>query len=371
MLSTSKPSFADALRQADQALIDHGVPAAIERRLRNRLDERRRGSASRLAIGIAITATMAAAVLFLFVFRGENTPPLALATSGFTIENASQDLRYQESGSDGLILTQGTCEVVSAKFGIRITNTGKVAIQREHDGLRLVDGTASFSVKKRLHSQIPARILVSHGVIEVLGTEFTVHQREHGGDVLLHEGAIRFVAASGEVRTLAPGDSLSWPLPLATPAVPDAKIDPVSEPPVEDNPPISAKPLHATERIPRRDASDPEPETKLAAEPTVHNVFAELAKLRSRGQYEQAAKMLRSAIGDGRTTASAGEQFSYELGAILSDRLHDKDAACAHWKIHTRRYNRGKYATEVESAQLRLGCTEEKNEKYFYQLLYP
>ncbi len=168
MLTTSKPSFADALRQADQGIIDHGVPDAIERRLRKRLDERRSGSAFRLPIVIAMTATISAAALFLFVFSGESTQSQTVAAAGFTIENASQDLRY--SDSDGLVITAGACDVVSAELGIRISNSGNVAIQSEQDGIRLRQGTATFSVEKRIHTQTPARIWVSDGVIEVLGT---------------------------------------------------------------------------------------------------------------------------------------------------------------------------------------------------------
>ncbi len=379
MLSTSKPSFADALRQADTEISHHGVPDAIERRLRNRLEAGRNGSALRLPIAIAMTASIAAAALFFFVFRGESSPSQTVV-AGFAIENASQDIRYSESG-DGLTITTGACDVVSAELGIRITNTGKVAIQREQDGIRLRNGTATFSVDKRVHTQAPARIWVSHGVIEVLGTEFTVNQHEHGGDVVLHEGAIRFVPTTGELRTLAPGDSLTWPLPVATPLSPAVPNAPVPEPQTEESTAVLAKPARTkaqtrqppkqelqTERstsvlgkpaqapIPTRPSPEQEPETELQVEPTVGNVFAELAKLRSRRQYEQAVKLLRSAIRDKRTTPAAVEQFSYELGAILTDQLRKKSAACKHWKTHSSRYPNGNYVAEVRSAQLRIGC---------------
>src|SRR5688500_12962312 len=158
-----------------------GVPRAADERLRRRL----LGGAARdsrpnraLALGLAFGCVGVVALLLL---TRRPAPEIATVaptpTEGITVESASAD----------------------------------AVVQREAEGLRLVAGRIVVAVHKRARGLAPARVLVSGGAIEIMGTRFTVVQEGDGGQVTLHEGSIRFVGADGAITMMVPGQTVRWP----------------------------------------------------------------------------------------------------------------------------------------------------------------
>jgi transmembrane sensor len=76
--------------------------------------------------------------------------------------------------------------------------------------------------------------------------------------------------------------------------------------------------------------------------------------LRSRREYEAAARQLRQAL---RTQPPATrERLSFELGSLLTYQLRDARRACAHWAWHRGQYAPGRYQAEVQRAMASLQC---------------
>lgn len=160
-----------------------------------------------------------------------------------------------------------------------------------------------------LHSRrTPYSVNVCAGAIEVLGTSFTVVQRDAEGEVTLHQGAIRFRAADGREVAVAPGQTLIWPLPSSPPAVSGAD-----------------------------------------------QVLATVALLRSRGRFGEAAGVLEDALLRPLPSATR-ERLSFELGSILTYQLRDRERACRHWARHRREAPGGRYERELDQALSGLGC---------------
>lgn len=357
MLTPERPRFQDALRQADERYAARGIPAIVERRIRERLADQSRRPRRWVPAGLGV-ATVAAAALFLLSLQSlspEQLPGSPSIVAGFAIDDASRDLRLAATEDATLVIEAGECQAIHSEHGIQLRNSGPITVTDEEDGLRLVRGRATFAVDKRRPAQPPARIWVSHGRIEVLGTEFTIEQGAQGGEVKLHEGAIRFIDERGRIRTLEPGDALRWPL-SEEPQV-EVEATPESRTPA---------PVPASARDKRPTSADvqvalvPEPAQETPASATPATILQELAKLRSRGEYTKAVELLRRTLQAEDLAAATREQLSYELGTILTNQIRDPVAACEHWRAHVHQHPSGRYATEVASAQRRLDCQGEK-----------
>ena len=358
MLTPPKPNFADALRQADTIYRDHGVPETVSQRFFNRIHTRTTRVPTRrwTTVGIGIGIASCAAALALLILRGTSGKQEATSltvAAGFSLAQPSKNLKYVVDKGGSLAIHNGDCEAIHHEFGITVKNRGRITIKHHPGGVRLLHGTADLSVDKRSPDQAPARIWVSHGRIDVLGTKFTIRQHKDGGDVMLHEGIIRFTGDDKQSRTLEPGDTLAWPLPAIKPA----PIDPVDQ----RRPVQKARQVERRVRKRRQSQSDP---TRLSppSEPTVDkrgSVFDEVAKLRSRRQYHEATRTLRRALTSQRLSLSARERLSYELGAILTHQIMDVTQACKHWTAHNQRYPTGRYTAEVRGTQKRLDCQDD------------
>ena len=130
---------------------------------------------------------------------------------------------------------------------------------------------------------------------------------------------------------LGAGEMLRWP--LAPPPAPPPPTVPDPPPPLERQP------------APRR-ARDVAP------------LLDEIAALRGRGAYREAAARLEGALEE-RWPAATRERLSFELGAIATYHLGDAAQACSLWRAHERRYPGGRYAVEVEQARAELRCADE------------
>jgi ferric-dicitrate binding protein FerR (iron transport regulator) len=267
----TRREFNAALRDADRTLADASSRPELDLRIWRRLQERQarprwRRLAPRLVLASAIGVV--AAIVFVVV-RGSSHPPAIQPIAvhevvrprlgGFVAVDGTPDLQVTVGPERTIEVTAGRVTLLDEARGVAIQVATHARVRGERDGVRVVGGTVDVRVDKRPTSAPPARILVSHGVIEVLGTEFRIEQAGDQGRVSLREGAIRFVAADGRVVTLAPGDALTWPLPslapppasieTATPAKPPTKAVPIVPPSVVAPPRTAAvDPSHSSGR---------------------------------------------------------------------------------------------------------------------------
>ncbi|MGC4114222.1 MAG: hypothetical protein QM765_06300 [Myxococcales bacterium] len=344
--------FRQALQDADRKNADAGMPAAADRRLRERLGlvEAPKKSFSWQPFAIAAAA---AAVLLLIVGLYRPAPK---SVGEFAVREASGDFQAEKVGDD-IQIRSGIATLVDEAEGISLAAASPGKLRKESSGIRVVAGTFKTAVVKRKTASNPARVLVSGGAIEVLGTQFTVVQNAAGdsGNVTLHEGSIRFVATDGRQVMLSPGQSLAWPLPQPEPAKPVAVPEPpvaVEPPALEPTPthPTAAKPIVPAVRHPVAPVPQPEAEAEK-----IEDLLQRIDMLRSRGQFDVAAGELSKALQAG-YSAPTRERLSFELGTIWSRSGSDPERACSHWREHSKRFPNGRYDREIDQAVKRLGC---------------
>ncbi|MBX5482089.1 MAG: FecR domain-containing protein, partial [Myxococcaceae bacterium] len=242
----SERNFQQALKEAERARETRTLPPDAERRIRARVEaafeRRRRFVLPTWTLGLA-TAVAAVALVVYVIARPARGPA---AVNGFVAEQGAAGELLRAQG-DAVIAT-APVQVVDPRSRIHVIADLGAALKREPQGVRVMSGTVEVSVDKRHAGEPPARVFVSDGLIEILGTRFTISQGAHGGQVTLHEGSIRFRATDGRERMLRPGETLSWPLPPkvatapSTPAplpVPGGDRN-VAEPPVAPTPPAVA-----------------------------------------------------------------------------------------------------------------------------------
>ena len=216
---------------------------------------------------------------------------------------------------------------------VAVATKTRAVVTRAPDALRVLEGTARFEVDPRAAGEPDVVVEVSHGRIEVLGTEFTVVQREDGGQVTLHEGRIRFTHEDGTQTVMSPGETLQWPPP----------------PPTELAEVLPPAPGPAPEpRAPRK----PQPQAPV----DVPALISEVETLRQQGRYEAAVTRLSATLSRP-LPDETHERLSYELGDILTFQLRDATRGCEVWAAHVERFGQsGRYGTAVRSAQRSLGC---------------
>jgi transmembrane sensor len=319
----------EASRQAE------GIPAGARRSIWARLERTTAGRSKPerrpfRAMTIAAATAVSALVIAVAVLR----PPARLADLD-VVKRSSDLAAHVDAGL--LAIERGAATLVDRPSGLTIETVGAVALRREARGVRLVRGRIDVTAARRPPAAPPAAILVSHGNIEVMGTAFTVVQDQAGGRVTLHEGKIRFRADDGALVNLRPGEALAWPLPSP------ASTPPGPQPPAAPSPATAPAPSRAP-------TSASAPAGSAADEALLDHVEA----LRSRGQFEQAARTLRRALSV--QPSSMREQLSFELGSLLTHQIRDGRRACAQWAWHERHFPDGRYRHEVARAHDALAC---------------
>ena len=342
--------FREALKHADEALAEQGMSREADRRLRERLGlsgATHRFSWRPLAVG-ALAAACAVLVVALI-----NAPRHEPQMGGFVLREASSDFDAVSSPDRTVSIKSGKVTLVDAEQGVSLASLGQGSVRKERGGVRVVKGEFETAVVRRAQGEAPCRVFVSHGAIEVLGTRFTVRQRDDGGTVTLHEGKIRFVNQDdGRVVSLAPGESLTWPLPPPGAPVEMPQIEPPR--PEEPTPPPAVKPLP----IPARPVPEP---VKPVVEPEaarIEDLLQRIDEMRGRGQYDAAAAELSKALSAAGWGEATRERLSFELGIIWSRPGSDGERACGHWRTHEKAFPRGRYDREIGQAVKRLGCPE-------------
>ncbi|WP_240359632.1 FecR domain-containing protein [Pyxidicoccus trucidator] len=330
--------FRAELRREDQLRREQGMSPAARARLESRLRGAREPKPARYRrpVGWMLAASAAALALAVYFWSA----PSARSLGGLEVAQATADLRVREDAA-GVEIQRGEAALVDDARGLALRNLGPLVVRREPSGVRLVRGRAEFSVERRKPGASPAVVLVSGGAIEVMGTRFTVEEREAGGAVTLHEGAIVFRRLTGEVVPLRPGQTLGWP--VAEPAEPARRglASPEPEPP---QPPAPPSPEVASSR----------PPAAAGRAPSVEEVLRELEVLRGRHEFERAARHLEAAMR--KQPIATRERLSFELGSLLTHQLKDAQRACAHWARHERQFPRGRYAEAVQRARETLSC---------------
>lgn len=367
-MSKPRPALAPRLRQIDREVEERGMPSAAHARvaahLRAEADRRRAAGGFRLRWMPAFTFAAGAALVLLVVHLGLRSqrveaPQVAQADlrvlGGFTVEG--DDCTAQVETTQTVL--SGTCRLAAPQLAV---HTWERTALRRDDHLAVLGGSAMFDVETVEPEAEPVRIAVSHGTIEVLGTRFTIEQREDGGYVDLFEGRIRFVPFVGDVVEILPGQRHSWGAMAEVAALevepPEASasaagvvglgLDPEPSEPVE---PI-AEPATRTRRARPRSKS-----TEATPEPTATEIIDIVAQHRAAGRYAEAVKVLRKADRSSRWDRRTAQVLSYELGEIMSRHMSDVAAACAHWERHEQRFVGGRYTSAVRAAQERLHCS--------------
>lgn len=363
----ARRNFATALRAVARTLAHDGMPAAVDRRVRERIAIAASAPVRRtrwlIAGGLAAAATVATA-LFILVDRG---PRAGQGIAGFELVEASADLRAEPEAGGVLAVLAGSATVHSDEGQMTIATRTPARVRKERAGIRVIAGVVDVSVAKRGGGEPPAHVDVSHGSIEVRGTRFRVEQRADGGQVRLEEGAIIFVADDGRQRNLRAGESLSWPLPPE----PSPRELPAPEPPVQElRPREPVRPAQSPHppgkrQVGQRTAPEPVPSREPIAVPPadataeVEPLFREIAELRARGRYRQAAEAIERRLDEPGIRDATREIMSFELASILTYQLEDAARACVALARHMREYPRNPHAAAVERARADLGCHDE------------
>lgn len=339
------------LREADAILGEQALSAAAEERLQQLVSggppPRTKLRVSLAAAGLA-AAACAALALLLWPRPAAHRAPGPVELAGFRViaGDAAEDQRALRCASARCVL-----RAVDQRARLRLERGARV--RRRSGDVQVVAGRLLCEVDPRAPRRRPFKMIVSHGAIEVLGTQFSVEQGERGGAVVLHHGAIRFVADSGEVVRLSPGERLVWPLPRSATAAP-----PTPAPqPTTTRPPVQRT---ARSAAPRTGAVDATADGSTAPLSAVESVLEEVERLRSQGRYAAAAARLRQGF-EAADSEADRERLSYERGAILTDHLANARAACRHWAAHLARFGRRRYGALIDKARAQLRCPAGKH----------
>lgn len=331
-------AFWKELADADAGLAGQALPRAAERRLQRRLG----ASMSRRAMrGPALAAFSVAVVVGALTVVGVQRLRAPAQLDGLRVAQSSRDFA-SAFRNDEIDIKAGAVTLSDDAAGVQLRVERPVTLKREPRGVRVVRGEVEFQVAKRPASR-PARMLVSHGEIEVHGTRFDVKQRAAGGEVTLHEGAISFHCPDGREIQVRVGETLTWPVPPAAPA-PAASAEVPPAPVIEDEP---LAPLFT----PPDASADWRTHDRLRRAATL---LERIPRLIAEGRDGQAIKELEVAMKQD-LPAAAREKLSFQLGQLLTQ-AWATERACRHWKDHVWRYPAGKYEESVQAARDDLGC---------------
>lgn len=366
------------LRAADTRFKRATLPPEVYRRIAAeiaRATERRAGRGWWIVWTYGVVAAVAVAVVLIVVRREhEVADPGSDAIAVRTDEaTAAPAILPVEAEGETCALDReametrltGACRARSPAWSL-VTDDEATVVAR---GTTIVvrRGEVTLEVEKVPAGGEPVRVEVSHGVIEVLGTKFTVKQGSRAGTVELFEGRIRFVHSTGTVTELEPGDTHVWGAASVGDVDGDAEYDVQI---IDDDEIIDA----AAEVAALRDeVADPLAEASTRREhgaprgrarapkravESVENAAALIAvieELKARRDFETAARRLQAAQ-HRRWDSRSAQILSYELGALLAGPLGRTDAACKQFAKHERKFPGGRYQAVVRAQQSRLGC---------------
>jgi hypothetical protein len=350
------------LRRYDQRLQQSPTRLALEMRVKRSLQRGvRTGWRTRpLFFGAMALSTALAALLFFGLpevtvhkLKARSSSAASAAPTCLLRDAAGRGTEYMGQcniTSDGVTVLTEPGSVVSG-FG-RVWAVGR--------------GRCRFKVEPIAPGTEPLRVQVNGGVIEVMGTEFLIEEREQSGSVELYSGKIRFVATGRPAVDLLPGEQLSWVRAPQSAEMPDSET-PNSEAPIgttktgetpSSETPSSEAPNSGTpsSEAPVVGAAAPSVvATEVVESPlpvattTLSEVNLEVERalrLRSLGQYREALRALNALIPKP-LDVHTREVLSFEKGTIL-ERLAAPNS-CAHWAEHLAQFPAGRYRSLVET----------------------
>ncbi|HKQ71452.1 MAG TPA: hypothetical protein VJT73_19040 [Polyangiaceae bacterium] len=338
----SEREILPALREYDAALASAAVPLVVGRRLRWSTSpqgvQARKGRPSRwritwLSMGLAVVTVAGLAVL---AFALRRAPPAALSACTPML-------------AKGLTKIAPGCNVNLPSM--RIDATAAVELEETAEGVRFSAGDARFSVEHVPSGVAPVRVLLRGGYVEIVGTQFEIHQEEYGGSIVVLEGRVRFVPSVGAASLLGPGERLTW----GTVDEPKAPSSDRSMAAVSSNLPSERLATGGIATVPdagggvaaaAADGSSAvglvEPEI---AEPSFSQITRRYRTLKREGRYTE-AELLRQEL----------EPVSFELGLALERERAAKETICRHWRDHLRQFPAGIYNGTIRERLEYLGC---------------
>jgi len=341
-----------ALAEASKTFPEEMHPAA-QKRVLERLASERRHRRGWAWLSVPLAAATCAAVALLWM--PQTGRPLN-ADSGLAITGTAPHAVVAKAPDGTVAVATGNATVEDEDTGSTLVVSAPAALRKEAGGVRVLSGRATIAVRKRPPNAGTAKIFVSGGTIEVLGTRFTVMEQERQGRVELHEGSIRFTYTTGQVQLLEPGESLRWPFqaeqaravaPLEPPAAPQP--DKATETPAPN-------PIVPRARVRAIEALTPQAPSPVPAAVNVPQLLQHIGTLRLRGDIATAVRELEAAL-ESTARPATRERLSYELGTLYTYSLSDTPRACAHWRRHEREYPQGLYEQEVRELVEKLRCS--------------
>jgi len=217
---------------------------------------------------------------------------------------------------------EGPCTWRSSDPAMTVSSIGSSRLRTAEGVVRIESGWLVFDVDP-VTDRLPVQLAVSVGIIEVIGTRFSIYQDAVRGHVELVEGKIRLIQPTGAVTELEPGDRFAWE---------------------------GSNEAQAHARHDRRQASKRPP--KPAADETS---ISDIARLRIEGRYLDALDLARR-LGAQTKDRHVQEVLNYEVGTIIEEPLNDASAACRHWQRHLSLFPAGRYDERVRDRLARLQC---------------
>lgn len=343
----NKPPLLPRLRRRDHELACATMPVGARHRVASQLAQeaaRRanggvRGLSARTWIPMATFAAGAALVMLVvgwnLLHSRTNSPeidatPNVAVSPGYVVEG--EQCRAHRDGRTAVLA--GACRLLGPQISVQTWDDARLVLSERT--VVLSTGEAMFDVRPVVPGEASVRVVVSHGIIEVLGTRFTVNQTEGGGTVELFEGHIRFRDGSeGDWVDIVPGQRFGWGDRQEHRAQVEPAADVGEETITIEEDPADPRAGEAVDTV----AVSPH-------KPDADVVIARVTALRGAGRYRQASAVLRRALRhkwDRRTA----QVLSYELGQILEHHRDDPAVACKHWRRHQTRYPQGRYASAV------------------------
>lgn len=253
---------------------------------------------------------------------------------------------------DALSLSPACTWEWGAHFTRLSSATGDVLLTPLDRGLRVDIGEVIVEVDPRKPRSFPVRLLVSGGVIEVVGTRFTIREFSTHGEVTLHRGSIRFTPEDGgEPVMIEPGQTMRWG------ATPD-EVHTRPQPDVDDTQPEVLPEDTIDVRTPASKSAPRRPRTQAQVEEEARLTAQDMRTVRRHrrlGERGDAIKLL-DALSTRTSSPTTREVISYEKGDILSE-MEDVKRQCAHWRRHLKRFPKGRYVTQVQARHDALTCT--------------
>lgn len=342
-----KRDFKKALERFDQEAKNVPVgPSAARVWARLSFEEKAFGVRWGRAVGWA--AAVVLLVVGYWVWQGPE--PKAHSVAGFAVQLSEGATVAEVAGT--VVVSRGDCVLTDEDVVLNVSKDTQV--RRNTEGIKLVTGKVTVSARHRRKQERPLRFLVSGGTVEVMGTRFTLIDDGTRGELMLHEGVVRFISHSGDITELRAGETIEWPPKrAANTRLPEPQVVPEPPPsPVVEKPTVVPEPERDLDKKAKRVVKTARSKTP----DDLDEVLEHVAELRNRGEHEAAIAELRRASGTVRDPKTR-ERLSFEIGSVLTHQMKQPERACEHWRKHSQMFRAGRYAQEIRllSQQLRCG----------------